>query len=83
MHSPMMPFIEQKNMNPKTWKGYPMPNLLPVKKIKPGENFPFTKSWAYKQVNLQKHPGLFVKIGGALFIDLTKFQELTEKGRLQ
>ena len=64
-------------------KGEAMSNLLAVKAIKPGENFPFTKSWAYKQVHLQRHPGLFVKIGGSLFIDLSKFQELTEKGRLQ
>jgi len=60
-----------------------MTNLLPVKNIRPGQNFPFSKSWAYKQVHLQKQPGLFVKIGGALFIDLNKFEELTEKGRLK
>ena len=59
-----------------------MSNLLAVKKIRQGENFPLSKSWCYKQVHLQKRPGLFVKIGGGLFVDLDAFAKLTEAGRL-
>jgi hypothetical protein len=46
-------------------------------------NFGFTKSWVYKVSHLQRHPGLLVKIGSTLFVDLDKFQELAEKGRLR
>ena len=58
-------------------------NLLPVKSIRPGVNFPFSKSWVYKSVHLKKYPGVFLKIGGALLIDLDQFARLTEKGRLR
>jgi hypothetical protein len=32
---------------------------------------------------MKRHPGLLVKVGSALFVDLGKFNELAEKGRLQ
>jgi len=60
-----------------------MSNLLRVSDIRKGENFPFTRSWVYKVAHLKRHPGLLVKVGSALFVDLTKFQELTERGRLK
>jgi len=60
-----------------------MSNLLRVSDIRKGENFPFTRSWVYKVAHLKRHPGLLVKVGSALFVDLIKFRELTEKGRLQ
>ena len=60
-----------------------MSNLLRVSEIVKGQNFPFTRSWVYKVAHMKRHPGLLVKVGSTLFVDLTKFQELTEKGRLQ
>ncbi|MDA8306331.1 MAG: hypothetical protein M0Z81_05840 [Deltaproteobacteria bacterium] len=41
-----------------------------MKAIRRGVNFPFTRSWVYKQIQLKRYPGLFLKIGGALFVDL-------------
>ena len=60
-----------------------MSNLLRVSEIVKGQNFPFTRSWVYKVKHLKRHPGLLVKVGSALFVDLTKFQELAEAGRLR
>ena len=58
-------------------------NLLRVSEIRKGVNFPLSKSWVYKTKHLKRHPGLLVKVGSALFVDLTKFDELAEKGRMK
>jgi hypothetical protein len=60
-----------------------MSNLLRVSEIHKGANFPFSRSWVYKVKHLKRFPGLLIKVGSALFVDLTKFNELTEKGRLK
>jgi len=54
-----------------------------VCEIKRGENFPMSKSWVYKMAHLHKYPNLLFKVGAALFVDLDRFQELMEKGRLR
>jgi hypothetical protein len=58
-------------------------DLLRVSQIKKGENFPMSKSWVYKVAHLKRHPGLLVKVGAALFVDMSKFKELAEKGRIR
>jgi hypothetical protein len=42
---------------------------------------PFGISWFYKKHHTRKHPELFVKIGGALFIDLDALDALIEQSR--
>lgn len=56
--------------------------LLRVSEIQRGVNFPLSRAWAYKAMHLKQHPGLFVKVGTALFVDLEKFRELVESGRV-
>jgi hypothetical protein len=57
-----------------------MNKLVRVSKVKPG-TLPLTKSTLYKWKHLGKFPEMFVKIGGALFVDLEKLQEIVEAGR--
>jgi hypothetical protein len=57
-----------------------MHNLKRVSKMKRGE-LPIEKSTAYKWNHLKKFPKLFVKLGGALFLDLNALQEIIEAGR--
>jgi hypothetical protein len=53
-------------------------NLVRLSKA---EDLPLTKSTLYKWRHLNKFPGLFVKLGGALFIDLNVLAEIIEAGR--
>jgi hypothetical protein len=55
-------------------------NLIRLSKIKPGQ-LPLEKSTLYKHHHLKKFPRLFVKLGGALFVDLTVLEEIIEAGR--
>lgn len=55
-------------------------NLLRVSKVKPDE-LPVVKSTLYKWRHINRFPGLFVKLSGALFVDLDALQEIIEKGR--
>jgi hypothetical protein len=41
------------------------------------------KSTMYKWAHLNKFPGLFTKIGGALLLDLDKLDEIIENGRVK
>ena len=45
------------------------------------KDLPLKKSTLYKWKHLKKHPKLFVKIGGALFVDLNELEQLIEAGR--
>lgn len=56
-----------------------MPNLVRVSKA---DNLLFKKSTLYKIKHLGKFPELFVKIGGALFVDLKAMEDLIEAKRL-
>jgi len=51
-------------------------------RISKADDLPFKKSTFYKWVHLRKNPQIFVKIGGALFVDLKALEELIEAGRL-
>lgn len=57
--------------------------LLRVSDIQKGENFPFTRSWVYKVAHLKRYPGLLVKVGSALFLDLDAFDKLAKAVRLR
>lgn len=55
-------------------------NLVRVSK---GESLPLEKSTFYKWHHLRKHPRLFIKLGGALFVDLNVLDEIIEAGRIK
>ena len=42
----------------------------------------FSRSSLYKWRHTRKFPGLFVKIGGALYVDRAKLAEIVEAGRI-
>lgn len=44
-------------------------------------SLPLCKSTLYKWKHLKKHPQMFVKIGGALFVDLDVLDRIIEAGR--
>jgi hypothetical protein len=54
-------------------------NLLRVSKA---VDLPVAKSTLYKWRHINKFPGLFVKLSGALFVDRDAFNTIIEKGRL-
>ena len=58
-------------------------NLIRLSKINelPPEKRLFAKSSYYKMHHLRRYPRLFVKVGGALFIDLHVLKEIAEAGR--
>lgn len=58
-------------------------NLLRISKISKEDNLPLEKSTLYKWNHLHKQPRLFVKIGGALFVDLDVLDEIIESGRIK
>ena len=45
-------------------------------------DLPVVKSTLYKWRHVNKFPGLFVKLSGALFVDLDALNTIIEKGRL-
>lgn len=52
-------------------------------RLSKADSLPLCKSTLYKWKHLGKFPKLFVKLGGALFIDLNELEELIEAGRLR
>jgi hypothetical protein len=54
-------------------------NLIRLAKA---DSLPLCKSTLYKWKHLGKFPQLFVKLGGALFVDLNVLDEIIEAGRL-
>ncbi|PIU54235.1 MAG: hypothetical protein COS90_01870 [Deltaproteobacteria bacterium CG07_land_8_20_14_0_80_60_11] len=56
-----------------------MENLIRVSKA---ENLPFKKQTFYKWWHLKKHPEIFIKFSGALFIDLAALERAMNKTRL-
>jgi hypothetical protein len=57
-----------------------MQNLVRVSKAK---DLPFKPQTFYKWWHLRKHVEIFVKFGGALFVDLTALERVMEKARLK
>jgi hypothetical protein len=55
-------------------------NLIRLSKA---DSLPLRKSTLYKWKHLRKYPQLFVKLGGALFVDLNVLDEIIEAGRLK
>jgi hypothetical protein len=55
-------------------------NLIRLAKA---DGLPLQKSTLYKWKHLGKYPQLFVKLGGALFVDLKALDEIIESGRLK
>lgn len=59
-----------------------MANLKRVSQVKPDE-LPFRKSTLYKLRHLKRYPGLFIKVGSSLFVDLEQLERVIEAGRLK
>lgn len=57
-----------------------MDNLVRVSKA---DNLPFKKQTFYKWYHLKKHPEIFVKFSGALFVDLDALRKVMEAGRIR
>jgi hypothetical protein len=57
-----------------------MENLIRVSKVRP-YSLPVAKATLYKWKHTRKFPKLFVKLGGALFVDVNALQEIIEAGR--
>lgn len=55
-----------------------MTNLVRVSKA---DGLPLKKQTFYKWFHCKRNLGIFVKLGGALFVDLDKFQQLIEASR--
>ena len=55
--------------------------LMRVSKITDDGTVPFAPATLYKWNHLNKFPGLFVKIGGALFLDLEELAKIVEANR--
>jgi len=57
-----------------------MTNLLRVSKVNDTPGFPLKASTLYKWIHTKKHPELFVRLGGAVFVNLTKLDALVSSG---
>jgi hypothetical protein len=62
-------------------KGLIMTDLIRISRIEPDMGVPFAPATLYKWAHLGKHAELFIKIGGALFLDRGKLEELIELSR--
>ena len=55
-------------------------NLLRISKVNDTPGFPLRASTLYKWIHVRKHPELFVKLGGAVFVNLTKLDAFIASG---
>lgn len=55
-----------------------MTNLVRVSKA---DNLPFKPQTFYKWFHLKKYPEIFVKFGGALFVDTDRLAQAIDKSR--
>jgi len=55
-------------------------NLLRVSKVDETPMFPLRTSTLYRWNRKGKHTELFVKLGGALFVNIDKLEEVISKG---
>lgn len=61
-----------------------MQNLVRVSEIpRLPKKLPFKAQTFYKWFHLKKHPEIFVKFGGSLFVDLDRLSEAFDKSRPQ
>jgi hypothetical protein len=56
-------------------------NLIRVKDVEV-EGLPFKVATFYKWIFVKRHKEIFVRMGRNVFIDVDKFNDLMEKGRL-
>jgi hypothetical protein len=56
-------------------------NLVRISRTKDDPQIPLAPSTLYKWMHLGKNSEIFVKLGGALFLDRAKLCELIEKSR--
>ena len=57
-----------------------MANLLRLSKVNETPGFPLRASTLYKWVHVKKHPELFVRLGGAVYVNLDKLDAVISKG---
>ncbi len=57
-----------------------MTNLLRISKVDERPGFPLKKSTLYKWLRCGKCPELFVRLGGAAYVNLDKLDELIRNG---
>ena len=55
-------------------------NLVRISKINETPGLPYRATTFYKWRHLKKHPELFVKLGGGLFVNLDRLAKLVEAG---
>lgn len=61
-----------------------MQNLVRVSEIpRLPIKLPYKPQTFYKWWHLKKHPEIFVKLGGGLFLDLNRFEQLIEDCRIR
>jgi len=60
-----------------------MQNLKRVSKIVEADNLPFKRATFYKLFHMKRYPEIFVKFGGALFVDLDRLAQAIDKSRPQ
>ncbi len=60
-----------------------MARLLRISKVNQTPGFPLKASTMYKWIHCQKHPELFVRLGGAVYVDLDRLEGLINAGRKQ
>lgn len=54
-------------------------NLVRVRRAK--GQLPLASATFYKWHHVKKYPEIFIKIGGALFVDLDRLEKILEAGR--
>jgi hypothetical protein len=55
-------------------------NLIRISRVNDTPGFPLRASTLYKWVHVRKHPELFVRLGGAVFVNIDRLNELISKG---
>lgn len=60
-----------------------MANLLRVCRVNERPDFPLRASTLYKWIHTRKHPELFVRLGGAVYINLDKLDAMVLKGGIK
>jgi hypothetical protein len=57
-----------------------MSHLLRVSKVDQTPDFPLRASTLYKWHHVRKYPELFVRLGGAVYVNLDKLDAIIAKG---
>ncbi|MGO8945887.1 MAG: hypothetical protein ACLQJ7_19730 [Syntrophobacteraceae bacterium] len=57
-----------------------MTNLIRISQIDKTPGFPLKASTFYKWIHLRRHPELFVRLGGAVYVNLDRLDEVIRKG---